>query len=125
MTRPDDTDGVPEHARLGYLIAETVAFVSELLLLGTLVVVGYRLGTGGLISIAMAALYPALGALIWALWVAPKAARRLEDPWRLITQVTLFLVTGALAVITGLVVWGVVLAAVGVGAFVAARVIAR
>jgi len=125
VTSPNDADGVPEHARLGYLIAETVALVSDLLLLGTLVVVGYRLGTGGLISIAMAALYPALAALIWALWIAPRAARRLDDPWRLIAQIILFGGTGVLAVIAGLVVWGVVLAAVGSAAFVAVRAFAR
>jgi hypothetical protein len=122
---PEDTDSGPVRAPVGYLIAETVAFLSELMLLGTLGVVGWRLGTGGLISIALAALYPALGALIWALWVAPKAAHRLRDPWRLVAQITLFLVTGVLAVITDLVGWGIVLAAVGISAFVAARLLAR
>lgn len=127
MTSPEDADvdGIEPPRPVGCLIAETVAFLSELMMIGTLAVVGYRLGTGGLISIALAVLYPALGTLIWALWVAPKAAKRLEYPWRLIAQITLFVLAGALAVFTGLVGWGVVLAAVGVGAFVAARIFAR
>jgi hypothetical protein len=124
VTGPEDSDAVPTRAPVGYLIAETVAFLSELMLLGTLGVVGWRVGTGGLISIALAALYPALGTLIWALWIAPKGARRLEDPWRLVAQISLFLVVGVLAVITGLVVWGIVLAAVGIAAFVATRAFA-
>lgn len=125
MAGPDNTDAGLVRAPVGYFIAETVAFLSELMLLGTLGVVGWRLGTGGLISIALAALYPALGALIWALWIAPRATRRLKDPWRLIAQIVLFLVAGVLAAITGPVIWGVVLAAVGIGAFVAARVFAE
>jgi hypothetical protein len=123
VASPEDSDGVAARP-VGYLIAETVAFLSELMLLGTLGVVGWRLGTGGLSSIALAALCPALGTLIWAVWIAPKASRRLEDPLRLIAQITLFLVTGVLAAITGLVVWGIVLAAVGIAAFVASRVFA-
>ncbi len=109
---------------MGYLIAETVGFLSELMLLGLLGLVGWRLGTGALISIALAVLCPALGALIWALWVAPRATHRLADPWRLIAQVILFLGAGVLAVITGLALWGIVLAAVGIAAFVATRVFA-
>jgi Protein of unknown function (DUF2568) len=119
----DNSDAGPVRAPVGYLVAETVAFLSELMLLGTLGVVGWRIGTGGLISIALAALFPALGALIWALWVAPRAAHRLTDPWRLITQIVLFLGAGVLAATTALVAWGVVLAAVGIAAFVTTRFI--
>jgi hypothetical protein len=111
-------------APVRYLIAETVAFLSELMLLGTLGVVGWRIGTGGLISIALAALFPAIATLMWALWVAPRAAHRLKDPWRLIAQITMFLGAGVLAAVAGVVVWGVVLAAVGIAAFVATRVLA-
>jgi hypothetical protein len=110
---------------VGYLIAETVAFLSELLLLGTLGVVGWRLGSGGLISIALAVLYPALATMIWAIWIAPRAAHRLKDPGRLVAQIVLFLVAGTLAVIADLVAWGVVVAGVGIVAFVAARVFAH
>jgi Protein of unknown function (DUF2568) len=123
MASPEDPEVVTARP-VGYLIAETVAFLSELLLLGTLGVVGWRLGTGGLFSIALAVLYPAVATMIWAFWIAPRAARRLKDPWRLITQIILFLVAGTLAVITDLAVWGVVVAAVGIVAFVAARVLA-
>ena len=124
MASPETSDTAAARAPMAYLMAETVAFLSELALLGMLGVVGWRLGSGGLISIALAALYPALGAMIWALWVAPKASRRLDDPWRLIAQIGLFLVTGVLAVITGLVIWGILLAAVGITAFVGVRVFA-
>jgi hypothetical protein len=121
----EDIDAGQVRAPVSYLIAETVAFLAELMLLATLGVVGWRLGTGGLSSIALAALYPALAALIWAVWIAPRAAHRLADPWRLGAQIALFLVAGVLAVITDLTVWGVVVAAVGIAAFVATHVFAR
>lgn len=107
----------------GYLAVETVAFLSELAMLATLGVVGWHLGGGALISIALAALFPALAALIWSVWLAPKATGRRGDPARLIVQIVLFVVSGALAVLSGFVAWGIVLAVVGVGAFAADRVV--
>jgi len=103
-------------------VAETVAFLSELTLFATLGVVGWRLGSGGLISIAVATLCPSLGVLIWSVWLAPRATHRLSDPGRLIAQIAAFVGAAVLCALSRLVVWGIVLAGVGIAAFVAARV---
>jgi hypothetical protein len=106
-----------------YFLVSLVAFLSELAMLATLGVVGWHAGGGGLLSVALTALGPALAVVVWSLWVAPTARRRLADPWRLILQIALFLATGWLAVLAGRTVLGVVVAAVGVVAFVSARTV--
>lgn len=112
---------VPRRDSVAYLLVQTLAFLSELAMLGTLGVAGWHFGAGGLMSVAMAVLYPALVVLIWSVWLAPRGARRLPDPWRLILQIVLFLVTGVVSALAGRVVLGVIVAAVGIAAFVAAR----
>jgi uncharacterized protein DUF2568 len=106
-----------------YLLVSTVAFLSELALLVTLGIAGWHAGGGGLLSVAMTALGPALAVLIWSVWVAPTAARRLADPGRLILQIVLFVVTGVLVALAGRPVLGAVVAVVGVAAFAAARTV--
>jgi hypothetical protein len=106
-----------------YALVATVAFLSELAMLATLGIAGWHFGGGGLISVAMAAFDPAVAVLIWLVWVAPTAARRLADPGRLILQIILFVVTGVLVALAGRPVLGGVVAVVGVAAFCAARVV--
>ena len=106
-----------------YPLVSFVAFLSELAMLVTLGVVGWHGGGGGLLSVALTALGPALAMFVWSVWVAPTAARRLADPWRLILQIVLFAVTGWLAVLAGRTVLGVIVAAVGVVAFASARLV--
>jgi hypothetical protein len=123
MERPGvSDDAVARHrGSARYVLVATVAFLSELALLVTLGVAGWHFGGGGLISVAMTALGPALAVLIWSVWVAPTAARRLADPARLILQIVLFVVTGVLAALAGHPMLGGVVAVVGVAAFAAAR----
>jgi hypothetical protein len=125
MEHPGVSDGAATRHRgsARYVFVATVAFLSELAMLVTLGVAGWHVGGGGLISVAMTALGPALAVLIWSVWVAPTAARRLADPARLILQVLLFVATGVLAALAGRPVLGAVVAVVGVAAFAAARAV--
>ncbi|MFN2518226.1 MAG: YrdB family protein [Jatrophihabitantaceae bacterium] len=124
MASPKSTDvGTARRASAGYLAAETVARLSELTLFATLGVVGWRLGGNGLMGVAVAGLCPSLAVLIWSLWLAPGAAHRLSDPGRLITQIGLFLAAALLGALSGLLVWGVALAGVGISASVARRLL--
>jgi hypothetical protein len=97
-----------------YVLVAAAAFLSELALLAVLGVAGWHFGGGGLLSLALAVLAPALAVLLWSVWVAPTAAHRLGDPPRLILQIALFVVAAALAGIAGHTVWGVVVAGAGV-----------
>ena len=107
----------------GFVLVEAVAFGCELALLETLGVTGWHFGGGALISIALAALYPALAVLIWSVWLAQTAAHRLGDPARLALQIALFLATAVASGLAGRLLWGVALAAVAVAALVTARVL--
>ena len=93
-------------------LVELLAFGCELAMVAILGIAGWSLGSGGLISIALMIFYPALAILIWSVWVAPQAGRRLAQPWRLGVQLTLFAGTAALAAAGGHIVLGIVFGAV-------------
>jgi hypothetical protein len=71
-----------------------VRFLSELALFAVLGYAGWRLADGGLPGAALALLLGAGAIAVWAVWVAPKAARRLGEPARLAVEVVLFAVSG-------------------------------
>lgn len=72
----------------------TVRFATELALFGAVAFGGYRIGDRHLGSVsigavlAVTALAVALGC--WAVWIAPRAGRRLDDPLRFGTEMALF-----------------------------------
>lgn len=103
------------------MAVEAGAFLCELAMLAVLAIGGWGLGSGGLMSIALAIFYPALAIPIWSLWMAPSSARRLPDPWRLIVQVALFAATGVVAGLGGHPALGSAFAVVAIVVFAATR----
>jgi hypothetical protein len=103
----------------------TVRFLTELALLAGLAVAGARLGDGVALSIVNAVLLPAAAAAVWGGFVAPKAGRRLPDPARFVVEFLLFATAGALLVLTGWVVAGLVVAVAGIGIAALTRTVAK
>ena len=68
----------------------TLRFLLEL---GALVALGWwgRGAADGAASIALAVALPLGAALWWGLWVAPRARRRLRDPWRFAAELVLWI----------------------------------
>ena len=97
------------------------AFLCEIWMTVVLVIAGWSLGNGSLMSVSLAVFYPALAILIWSVWMAPRSARRLADPWRLAAQLALFAGTAALASVAGHVILGVLFGVAACGAFGATR----
>jgi len=91
-------------------LAAVLRFVLELLLLASVGYFGFTFaGIGGW---ALGLGLPVVVIAIWGAFVAPRAARRLEDPARLVLELVLFaLGMGALAAV-GQWPWGVALFAV-------------
>jgi hypothetical protein len=116
--RPADPLG-PQPGGVGAV--EVAAFLCELGMLAVLVVAGWSLGSGGLMSIALAVFYPALAILIWSVWMAPRSGRRLADPVRLVAQVLLFIATAVLASVSGHPVVGITFGVIASAVFVATR----
>ncbi|MBK9747524.1 MAG: YrdB family protein [Chloroflexi bacterium] len=65
-------------------------FLLELKLLATLEYWGFQ-GNGGVLRWAVGIGAPLAAAVIWGLWIAPKANHRLADPLLLMVEVILFL----------------------------------
>jgi len=101
--------------------ADLAAFGVEMVMIITLALGGWRLGSTRLVHITLAVLLPALAAVIWAVWMAPSSRRRLADPERLVGQIALIVATYVLAAKTHLVVWGIVFGVVSILVFALTR----
>ena len=94
-----------------------LALLLELALLAGGIAIGLAIPTAAA-RIAVAVLLPAAVIAVWAVWVAPRARRRLPDRGRLLLQTVLYaLVVLGLAVV-GLVGWAVALAVLAAGRLV-------
>ncbi len=102
-----------------------VRFLTELVLLAALAVVGARLGGGVVLSIVDAILLPAAAAAIWSRFVAPRARRRLPEPARFLLEFVLFAGTGVALALVGWLVAGIVVAVAGIGVAALTRVFAK
>jgi hypothetical protein len=95
---------------------DLVAFLCELAMLALLVAAGHGMVSGWrgwALGVFLA--FVAIG--IWAQWMAPRSARRLPNPTRLIVQVMLFLTVGLYAAAGGLPWWGIGFAVIAIAAF--------
>jgi hypothetical protein len=117
-------DPVDESARRAAWPAVIAAcsFGAEIAMLVLLVVSGLRIGSGLAVHVTLAILFPAIAVACWGIWAAPTARRRLTDPGRLIAQIILFAITGALAAAAHLMVWGLAFAVAAVTVFSLTRV---
>ncbi|HEX4257411.1 MAG TPA: YrdB family protein [Streptosporangiaceae bacterium] len=108
----------------GQSVLLTVRFLTELALIAVLVWAGLgaSLPLAGRIVIAVAA--PVLAMVIWGLWMAPRARRRLADPLRLVAELVLFAVAAAVLALTGPVLAAVVFAVIAMGVAILLRAVA-
>ncbi len=88
-----------EVQRVGPL--EVGVFADELALLAVLAIAGARLGGGIATSLFLAILLPLAAAVLWGMWLAPRARRRLGHPARLAAKLALIGVASALLARTG------------------------
>jgi hypothetical protein len=103
----------------------TVRFLTELALLAGLAVAGAHLGEGVVFGIIDAVLMPVGAAVIWGLFVASRARRRLPEPARFLVELVLFAATGLVLALVGWLVAGVVVAVLGIGFAALTRVFAK
>ena len=103
----------------------TVRFLTELALLAVLAVVMVRIH--GLllgVRVGLAVFAVVAAAAIWGQWIAPRARRRLPDPWRLILEIVLFGLATAGLVVQHDLIAAVVFAVVTIGVAALTRKIA-
>ena len=65
-------------------------FILELVVLAALAVWGFGASTELVVQLALGLGAPAIVIVVWAMFVSPKATRRLEDPARLVLEVVVF-----------------------------------
>jgi hypothetical protein len=94
----------------------TVRFGCELASLAAFFVAGLHAG-----GLAAALLLPAVAGFVWGRWMAPKSARRLADPARLVAEIAFFGAAAAGVAAAGHPVAGAVLGVVAVADALAVR----
>ncbi len=102
----------PQHHAQDIGFWEVLAFVCELAMLAALAVAGWTLGTSTVWRIVAAVVAPGPVAVVWALWLAPTAGRRLGGVPLLLAKGAIFVLAGAALAWAGHLWWGVVLSAV-------------
>ena len=91
-----------EHSEAGDVgVLAVLAFVAEVAMLVGLGVGGWHLTDTTALSLALAVLLPGAAAVVWSLWCAPRAARRLSRPRRWAVKVSLFGATVLLLLAVG------------------------
>jgi hypothetical protein len=91
---------------------EVIRFVLELLALAAFGYGAAQLADGP-VRYVLAAIAVAVGAAFWGVLVAPKSARRLADPVRLVVEVAFFVAAGGALAATGSLWFGIALAVAG------------
>jgi hypothetical protein len=77
-----------------------VRFLLELAMLVALGWVGGEIGSSVVVRVLLAIVFPLVAAVVWGVFVAPKAPRRLTDPAKLLVEIVLFsAAAGGLAVV--------------------------
>lgn len=97
---------------------DAIAFFCELGMVVLLVLAGHGFAEGWR-GWAIGAFLAFVALAIWAQWMAPTSIRRLENPTRLTVQIMMFVTVALYAAAGGLLVWGLVLAAISIPTFVA------
>ena len=102
-------------------VNDSVRFCLELAALAGLAIWGWETGPDG-VNVVLAIAAPLAAAVLWGLFVAPKARRHPRDPWRLLLELVVFgggtLAFAAAGLETSAIVLGVATAAHLVATFV-------
>ena len=85
---------------------DAVVFLTELCLLAVLAWAGARLGTGAW-AVVLAIALPLVTAVLWGLLLAPRAARRLRHPARLIVKLGVLVTAAGSLAVSGEVFWAI------------------
>jgi hypothetical protein len=101
----------------------TLRFATELATLAVLALAVASAGIGLGWRVVLAVLGPVLVAVVWGLAIGPRARHRLAEPWRLGTELVIFIVSAVALALAGDVVAAVVYAVVTIGTAAMLRVV--
>jgi hypothetical protein len=101
---------------------EIMTFVCELAMLAALSVVGWQLGPSVPVGLTLAFALPGTTGLVWGMWLAPRARRRLAEPTLTTAKTFVFVATGVVLALVGQILWAAVLT---IGSVVSAVMLAR
>ena len=84
------SESAPARPNAFILLNLGVRFLLELSMLVALGWVGGEIGSSWVIRVGLAIALPLVAAVVWGMFIAPKAPRRLTDPAKLLVELVLF-----------------------------------
>jgi Protein of unknown function (DUF2568) len=78
---------------LGKNVNRALAFFLELCMLASLLYWGFQIGQGLIAKIALALGASIVVIVLWAIWGAPRSARRLKGAWQFVFRAVIFCLT--------------------------------
>lgn len=102
-----------------------LALLLELALLAAALVVGLRAPVPAALAVLLAVALPAAVVVVWGVFLAPRAPRRLGPRGRVLAETALFAVAAGALAATGLPVPGIVLAVAAAARLVLGAVLGR
>jgi hypothetical protein len=93
----------------------TLRFATELATLAVLALAAASAGVGLAWRVVLAVLGPVLVGVVWGLAIGPRARHRLAEPWRLGTELVIFVVSAAALALAGDVIAAAVYAVIAIG----------
>lgn len=94
-------------------IVYATAFLLEVAMMVGLCYYGLHSGAGIVLKYVLAVALPLAAAVLWSIWAAPKSARRIVFPYRVLFAFGMFLLTAILLYQTGQRTWAIIFASVG------------
>jgi|GEM_PF-462663 hypothetical protein len=84
-----------------------IAFLLEIALVISLGYVGYSVTENVYLKYVFAILLPLVAIICWSIFAAPKSAKRLQQPWRMLFRTTMYVVCTLLLYIIGKTTWAI------------------
>jgi hypothetical protein len=93
----------------------TLRFATELATLAVLALAAASAGVGLAWRVVLAVLGPVLVGVVWGLAIGPRARHRLAEPWRLGTELVIFVVSAAALALAGDVIAAAIYGVIAIG----------
>ncbi len=90
------------------VLSLVLRFLLELAMLAALAVWGFTVGGGTVTKIVLGVGAPLAAAIVWGLFIAPKATRRLDDPARFTLELFLWMAGGLALLAAGHPGWALI-----------------
>lgn len=97
--------GNPRYMNIIRGLNRLIAFLLEITMVISLGYVGYSVAENVYLKYVFAILQPLVAIICWSIYAAPKSAKRLAQPWRMVFRTSMYMICALLLYVTGKTTW--------------------